>query len=320
MFNVFAGELETRAMSQIGLTAMALGNHEFDKGSVNLEEQYQKFGGFPILAANYEFSDPSDPTQPKLDDIIHDWTSANVGGLKIGIIGLGNLSSIEGIIEGNNTLGVRPIDATQAITNAVSAVRSSVDLLVIASHLGLDEDEGGSRRRGRPRTRIRTPPVAVDGVDVIFGGHLHIFVLNPPKDLPHIDATDGHVSGHTVLCHSGAFAKYVGRLDLVVHIADPTVAGDKSGVKAYTYRIIPIDDSIPSDPAMDNLLELYQLKMNAFLNLTQILRRTSPARPTTPATAPRPTRNATTTAAIRSSATWWPPRCACSPTSKPTTA
>lgn len=269
VFNLFQGEVEMRAMSQIGLTAMALGNHEFDKGSVNLELQYQKFGGFPILAANYEFgnNDPTDYTQPKLGQIIHDATAVNVGGLKVGIIGLGNLSSIEGIIEGNNTLGVRPIDATQAITNAVQVMRSQVDVLAIVSHLGLDEDEGVAA--GAAEGRDQNAAVAVDGVDIIFGGHLHI-VLNPPKDLPHSDPLDQHVTGHTVLCHSGAFAKYVGRLDLVVHVADPNDPTDKSAIKAYTYRIIPIDDSIPSDPAMDNLLEPYQLKMNAFLNLNQV--------------------------------------------------
>ena len=267
VFNTFNGEVEMRAMSQLGLTAMALGNHEFDHGSVNLEEQYQKFGGFPILAANYEFSDPDDPTQPKLRDIIHDWTATNVGGLRIGIIGLGNLSSIEGIIEGGNTLGVRPIDATQAITNAVQVMRSQVDILAIVSHLGLDEDEGVAA--GAAENEDQNAAVAIDGVDVIFGGHLHI-VLNPPKDLPHIDPDDGHVSGHTVLCHSGAFAKYVGRLDLVFHVADPNVPGDKSTIKSYTYHIIPIDDSIPSDPVMDNMLEPYLFKMNQFLNLTQV--------------------------------------------------
>lgn len=267
VFNLFQGEVEMRAMSQIGLSAMALGNHEFDKGSVNLELQYSKFGGFPILAANYTFSDPTDPTQPKLARLIHDSTILNVGGVKIGVIGLGNLSSIVGIIQGGNSLGVRPIEARQAIANAVAVMRPQVDILSIVSHLGLDEDEGVAA--GAAESRDQNAAVAINGVDVIFGGHLHI-VLDPPKDLPHIDATDGHVTGHTVLCHSGAFAKYVGRLDLVLHIADPAVAGDKSGVKAYTYRIIPITDSIPSDPAMDNMLEPYQLKMNEFLNLNQV--------------------------------------------------
>ncbi len=269
VFNLFQGEVEMRAMSEVGLTAMALGNHEFDKGSVDLEEQYQKFGGFPILAANYIFSDPTDYTQPKLDDIIHDYTIVNVGGLKVGIVGLGNLSSLQGIIEGGNTLGVTPIDATQAITQAVEIVRPQVDVLMIASHLGLDEDEGVAA--GDAESMDQNAAVALDGVDVIFGGHLHI-VLDPPKDLPHISSTSGQVTGHTVLCHSGAFAKYVGRLDLVIHVASAAelANGEKSGVKAYTYTLIPIDDSINSDPFLDNELEPYQLKMNQFLNLGQV--------------------------------------------------
>ena len=117
-------------------------------------------------------------------------------------------------------------------------MRSQVDLLVIVSHLGLDEDEGVAA--GAAESRDQNAAVAIDGVDVILGGHLHI-VLNPPKDLPHIDATDGHVTGHTVLCHSGAFAKYVGRLDLVVHVADRRRASPatQSGVKAYTYTHHP---------------------------------------------------------------------------------
>jgi 5'-nucleotidase / UDP-sugar diphosphatase len=273
VFNQFQGEVEMRGMSGIGVTAMALGNHEFDKGALNFAEQYTAFGAFPIMAANYDWqgtSDPNDelnnPAVPELANIMHPFTQVNVGGLKIGIVGMGNLSSMEGLIQGGNSLGIRPLDAQQSAIAAVAAVRSSVDMVMIISHLGLDEDEGDSADQAEAGDQ--NTAIAMPGVDVIFGGHLHI-VLDPPKDLPHVDATDGHVTGHTVLCHSGAFAKYVGRLDLVVHVADPSVKGDSTEVKSYTYRIIPIDDSIPSDPEMDNMLESYQLRMNEALNLTQ---------------------------------------------------
>ena len=191
VFNQFNGEVEMRAMSQLGLTAMALGNHEFDKGSVNLEEQYQKFGGFPILAANYEFSDPTDPTQPKLRRHHRRRTrSPTSAGVKIGVIGLGNLSSIQGIIEGGNSLGVRP----HRRRRRRSPTRCSVAAPAGRRARRASRTSASTRTRASPpappRSRTRTPPLAIDGVDVIFGGHLHI-VLNPPKDLPHIDATDG---------------------------------------------------------------------------------------------------------------------------------
>ena len=61
------------------------------------------------------------------------------------------------------------------------------------------------------------PSPSVQGIDVVFGGHLHI-VLNPPQDIPHYNE-NGDYLGHTVVVHSGAFAKYVGRLDLVIHLS-----------------------------------------------------------------------------------------------------
>ncbi len=216
VFNTFNGEVEMRAMTNLGLTAMAMGNHEFDKGSVNFEEQYQKFGGFPVLAANYQFDDPTDPTKPKLGDIIGNYTIAEAGGLKIGIIGLGNLSSIQGILQGGNTLGVRPIDAKQALQDQIEVVRSQVDSLFVISHLGLDEDEGVSAAAAEMTDQNLALGNALDTVDVVFGGHLHI-VLEPPKDVANFDV-NGNLVSNTVLVDSGAFAKYVGRLDLIIHV------------------------------------------------------------------------------------------------------
>ena len=79
-----------------------------------------------------------------------------------------------------------------------------VDVLVLVSHLGLDEDEGlASDRDALDGVGVESIPL--EGVDIILGGHLHI-VLNPPKVVSHANG------GRTVLVHSGAFAKYVGRL------------------------------------------------------------------------------------------------------------
>lgn len=269
VFNLFGGEVEVRAMANLGVTAMVLANHEFDKGSTNIVTQFSRFGTFPLLAANYQFGDPRDVTQPKLASVVQPFTIANVGGVKVGIIGMANFSSIQGIIEGGNSLGVRPIDETQAVADAARVLRPMVDLLFVVSHLGLEEDEDVAASDAEERDE--NTQIAIQGIDVIFGGHLHI-VLNPPKDLPHFDGQTGALLGHTVLAHSGAFAKYVGRLDLVVHFPteEEKAAGARPTVKAHTYRIIPIDERIPEDPQLAWMLEPYQLKMNRFLNLTQV--------------------------------------------------
>ncbi len=268
VFNVFAGEVEVRAMTQLGLSGMVLANHEFDKGSTNVYTQFARFGGFPVLAANYDFGDPRDPNANKLGLLVPPYAVYNVGGLKIGVIGMGNVSSMQGLIEGGNSLGIRPIDSKQALAATASVLRPQVDLLVVVSHLGLDEDENVAATEAE--SRDENQQIAINGVDVIFGGHLHI-VLNPPKELLRIDQATGAEAGRTILCHSGAFAKYVGRLDLVVHVptVDEQAQGQHGAVKAYTYKILPVSNSIPDDPDMLRLLEPYQLKMNQTLNLTQ---------------------------------------------------
>ncbi len=268
VFNVFGGEVEVRAMSQLGLTGMVLANHEFDKGSTNVYTQFSNFAGFSVLSANYDFGDWRDYTQNKLGLLVPPYAVYNVGGLKVGVIGMANLSSIQSIIEGGNSLGVRVIEARQALAAAAEILRPQVDLLTVVSHLGLEEDEDVSASEAESRDENQA--IAIAGVDVIFGGHLHI-VLNPPKQLIRTDEKTGEQTGSTILCHSGAFAKYVGRLDLVVHVASEQEKADgKNGsVKSYTYKVMPVSDSIPDDPLMLRLLEPYQLKMNTLLNLTQ---------------------------------------------------
>src|SRR5262249_3608019 len=106
--------------------------------------------------------------------------------------------------------------------------------------------------------------IAKEGVDVILGGHLHI-VLNPPKIIEYTDQ-NGNVTGRTILAHSGAFAKYVGRLDLVVPVSeDPSKS--RSYVRTFDYNIFPVDATVPPDPEIANLMEPYILAANRSLDL-----------------------------------------------------
>ena len=267
IFNLFQGEAEFRALSALGLDAAALGNHEFDKGAVNLELQIRKWAGYPILAANYMFYDPKDPTVPKLGEIIAPYTIFNVDGLKVGVIGMGNVSSLESVIYQGNSLGVQALDAAKAISDTVHVLRGQVDVIVIVSHLGLDEDEGVAANM---TNADENGQIALDGVDVILGGHLHI-VLNPPKIIERLDS-NGNVTGRTVLAHSGAFAKYVGRLDLVVHVSeDPSKT--RSYVKAFDYNLFPVDQTVPPDPEISNLMEPYIFAANRSLDLQRAFAR-----------------------------------------------
>ena len=271
VFNMFRGEVEFRALSLIGLDGTVLGNHEIDLGANNLYEQITHWAQFPVLGANYLFEDSSVPSAPKLGEVIQPYQLYDLDGVKVAVIGMGNTSTITSIFEGGNSLGFRPLDEAEVVPTYVRLLRPVADLVVLVSHMGLDEDEG----LAPSQVTDMNETLPLEGVDLVFGGHLHI-VLNPPKIL-HTDPY-GHP---TVLCHSGAFAKYVGRLDAVVHVgADKSDPAQRSFVKAFTYDNIPVScgpRDNPTDPfapcpneydaETTSLLQQYSLELNEKLNL-----------------------------------------------------
>jgi len=263
IFNMFKGEAEMRALSMMGLDAAVVGNHEFDLGTKNLFYQADNWARFQLLAANYLFEDPPSPGDRSLRDVVKPYVIFDVDGLKVGVIGMGNWSSMTGIFEGGNSLGVRPLEDGEVVEEYVRLLRPVVDVVVLASHLGLDEDEGLASGEIEQDQNEALP---LAGVDVVLGGHLHI-VLNPPKTIRNDDL--GHES---VLIHSGAFAKYVGRLDLVVHVGedngDPT---RRSKVTAYSFKTIPVDSTIPDDPEVTELLWPYSVALNREIDLNGVL-------------------------------------------------
>jgi 5'-nucleotidase / UDP-sugar diphosphatase len=314
VFNFFSGEAEIRTLSAIGTDASLVANHEFDRGALNLGIQLQKWADFPVLAANYTFEDPSLPGASPLGGIVKPFTVFDLEGLRVGVIGMGNLSSLTSIFDTPNRLGITPLNTTETAQFYVDLLRPQVDLVIVLSHLGLDVDEN----------MIQT----TSGIDLVLGGHNHI-VLQPPKQVPDCSAyseiaedgttknyilLDGDSSGQSgvgcmhdadcgtdaicfgdsqsiqegygickvkrycqqrnvFLCHSGAFAKYVGRLDLLVS-NDPADLTDRpydplDGFEILTddYQLFPITEQTPDDPVVTSVLEPYSQALDAVGNL-----------------------------------------------------
>ncbi len=259
IFNMFKGEAEMRWLSLAGIDGAVIGNHEFDLGSNNLYEQIANWADFPLLAANYAFDDPPNPQKRSLRDVVRPYQIYDVEGLKIGVIGMANWSSMTGIFEGGNSLGIRPINDDQVVEQYVRLLRPMVDVVVLVSHLGLDEDEG----LGADEVEDENEALPLEGVDLVLGGHLHI-VLKPPKVV-------GTAENQTVLVHSGAFAKYVGRLDLVVRVGEDNGDPDRrSRVTAFSYDNIPVDSTVPDDPETSELLWPYSVALNREIDLAGV--------------------------------------------------
>jgi 5'-nucleotidase len=296
IFNYYSGEAEIRTMVAMGTDAMIVANHEFDRGALNLGIQLQQWSSFPILAANYALEDPKQPGASPLGALIKPFTTFNLEGLKVGVIGMGNLSSLTSIFDSPNRLGITPLNTTETAQFYIDLLRPQVDVIVFVTHLGLDVDERMIE--------------STTGIDVVLGGHNHI-VLQPPKRVrdcsqysemdsrgevrnyillddgtkPGQSATDPskpNPNGKTkryckprdvILAHSGAFAKYVGRLDLILSndpadLANPNYdPNDGFEVLTHEYKLFPVNENVPEDPIVSSLLEPYHQGLDSLANL-----------------------------------------------------
>ncbi len=238
IFNFGGGEPEFRWHSTIMADAVVVGNHEFDKGADNLAEQAGRWIDYPFLAANYIFEDWTDESNSQLGRHVQPYTILNAKGLKIGIIGMGDIGSMYSITQGGNSLGITPLEANETVRAYVEFLHPAVDLIVVLSHLGLSEDQEltdgheiymtSDKDVSHFRDREYDPWVdmecdectegvvkywvpGVRGIDIILGGHLHILTA-PPMVLR-------DPAGREVLLeHPGAFAKFMTRLDLAVAV------------------------------------------------------------------------------------------------------
>src|SRR5512132_4002548 len=283
IFNYYSGEAEIRTMAAMGTDAMIVANHEFDRGALNLGLQLQRFASFPVLAANYQLEDPKQPGASPLGTLLQPFTTFDLQGLKVGVIGMGNLSSLTSIFDTPNRLGITPLSTVETAQFYIDLLRPMVDVIVFVTHLGLDVDERMIE--------------STTGIDVVLGGHNHI-VLQPPKRVRDcagvetgprgevknfIEYGDPDVPGKmlrrycaprdVILAHSGAFAKYVGRLDLILS-NDPSDLqnpdydpNDGFEVLTHDYNLFPVNENVPSDPIVASLLEPYHQGLDSLANL-----------------------------------------------------
>ncbi len=309
IFNFFAGEPEVRSLSAMGIDAAVVGNHEFDRGALNAATQMRRWANFNLLAANYKFETPDTPNSAFMGTVTRPFNVYNQGGLKIAVIGMANLSSLSSVFDQPNRLGITPLNTAEVAQFYVDLLRPHVDLVVMLTHLGLDVDQRMVRNTtgidvvlgGHNHVVINPPQQITDcASDPTTPG----FVWTPdPKQKIDTNATpkdddDPALKGplgnydpelhpfqtkrackprKVIIAHSGAFAKYVGRLDLVLSNDPNTVSPtgrpeDYDPVNGYEllssrYQAFPIDASVPEDPILVDMLQPYRRGLDTAADL-----------------------------------------------------
>ncbi len=191
-YTTYKGDAAVEFMNQMGFDAMAVGNHEFDDGPEGLAKFIEK-AEFPVISGN-TLAGANTPIKGGIQSHV----IKELGGEKIGILSVLATDTDETSSPGASVL---IIDEISYLKGAVAELKDQgVNKIILLSHVGLNRD--------------KEIAAAVDGIDVIVGGHSHTLLSNVKKR-----AADTYPvrienpSGQSVpIVQAYAYSKYLGEL------------------------------------------------------------------------------------------------------------
>ncbi|MFY3791992.1 5'-nucleotidase C-terminal domain-containing protein [Ureibacillus sp. MALMAid1270] len=250
-YNVFKGQADLAFLNYMGYDAMTFGNHEFDQGATDEGHQalvdFIKGAEFPFVSSNIDFSQDAKFTGLFTDLIssepengkIYNGIIKEVNGEKVGIFGL-TTQETEGI---SSPEAIKFENYKEEAEKAVKAFENmGVDKIILLSHLGYDDNPGGEDDLSLA--------VAVDGIDIIVGGHSHTKLdqaVVVTKD------ENGNEKDTTLIVQTGNNSDYLGTLDVTFN--------DKGVIIAYDGELITLA-KYAEDPKALELLTQYKEKVD----------------------------------------------------------
>lgn len=248
-------EPDFKGMNRLGVDAMAVGNHEFDRPPAVLSKQRQ-WVQFPMLSANiYDTRSGQRLFQP--------YAVFERGGYRIAVMGLTTDDTAKMVLPSN----VEGIEFRKPIAEAAKLLpelRAKADMVIAVTHMGHYTDG----RHGVNAPGDVEMARATKGLDLIVGGHSQ----NPVCMLAENRRNDAYVPGTpcapdrqngTWIVQAHEWGKYVGRADFEI---------SAGRVELLRYQLIPINllrpgadgkpqlatERIPDDPAMKAFLQPFQ--------------------------------------------------------------
>ncbi|MBU0969218.1 MAG: metallophosphoesterase, partial [Proteobacteria bacterium] len=229
---------ELKLLSAMGYDAVTLGNHEFDlkpDGLAQILETAQKQDKRPaILLANMVFSEES-PDDDSLEQafskgLITPYTLLEKDGVKFGIFGLMGKDAAEKAPFSKPVSFSDPVTAAQKM---VETLKGKADIIICLSHGGLNQN--------KEKSEDELLAQKVSGIDVIISGHTHTKMETPIT------------INNTLIVQAWEYGKQIGHIKLAL---------ENHKVRVSDYKVIPIDDSIPGDPEISDIIRAYEYQIN----------------------------------------------------------
>jgi 5'-nucleotidase/UDP-sugar diphosphatase len=176
--NMSKGELDFELLNQMGVTAMVVGNHEFDFGQENLNGLVE-IAEFPVISANV-----IDEAGRLYDAFIE----KEVGKERILVAGLTTPATPIGT-HPDNVVGLSFLSPDSVISALIDSLDcGDKDLVIALTHLGWQADSALAEQ--------------VSEIDLIVGGHTHSVIEQPQR------------INSSLIVQAGARTVYLGKLEM----------------------------------------------------------------------------------------------------------
>lgn len=240
----FADEPTILAMNLMGFQVDTLGNHNFDSGIARLQDQIN-LADFQYVSANLENRD---------DNLtgVKDFEIFDIGGVKIGVVGVINPEAPELVFPGNFGTIVPSDPVKAAIQARGKAKDAGADIVVVIAHMGVT----GFDTNGAPYGPLIDFANAVNKdnnknpkIDVIIGDH---------TDMQY----SGVINGALVYENKSKGITYA-RANLTVD------ANNKKILSQSVTFVTPLASAVTPDPAIVAMLAPYRAQLAPIMN-TQV--------------------------------------------------
>lgn len=232
------GEAVIDAMNYLGLDAACVGNHEFDYGWENALEQFKR-AKFPLLNGNIFL---------KGTDNLH-WNKPyiikNVGGVRLGIIGLHEKFAFYDTVSAEMITGVEARDEKVYLRKYIEELKPKTDLIILLIHIGIPGTQSSTGERDVPRNHEHDIELAktVPGVDLMISGHPHSGLSAPVN------------ANGTLIVSTDAYTIELGKLEITYDKKKDKITNYKNTLN-YLF-----DDEVPDDPQMLKVIKKWNDKL-----------------------------------------------------------
>jgi 5'-nucleotidase/UDP-sugar diphosphatase len=235
---------ELQLMSLMGYDATTFGNHDFDLGPSGLGQSIRvavEAGRVPALVSSnisFEAKDDSLAELRRLagEGVIRRHAVIERGGIRFGLLGVLGKEAMTVTTGAGAVKFAHPIETAKELVKLLRETEK-VDVVIALSHGGLVKGPDGGFADGEDVQLAREVP----GIDVVIGGHSHTLLRKPIM-----------VNGRIPVVQAGKNGEDVGELVM-------TLDGGKMTVESY--RLHPIDDTIPGDQTIADEIEVQKKKV-----------------------------------------------------------